>query len=276
MTVTALSDGPIRIGPEALQGIDAEGYAELMRADFRDPDTYRSAVNGFLVQTPDATHLIDAGSGSTLGPDLGRLLGNLRAAGVAPEDVGTLIATHLHPDHIGGALEGGQAVFPNAEMVVRAEEVTFWSDEATMAAAPDEQSRAFVQTARDAIAAYEGRTTIFDGEVEVVPGIASVFLPGHTPGHVGYALSSGDASLLIWGDIVHAPPVQFARPDVRVGFDVDPQRAAETRAAVLDRVAADRMMVAGMHMTFPGLAHVEPLGDGYRAIAAPFDYEPYA
>ena len=274
MTVTALSDGSLRIGPEALMGVDAEGYAELMRAAFRDPETYRSAVNGFAVQRGEDTYLIDAGTGGALGPDLGRLRENLRGAGIAPEDVSVLIATHLHPDHIGGAVEDGAAVFPNAELVVRAEEVAFWQDEGMMSAA-DESTRTFIQMARDALAAYEGRTTVFDGDVEVVPGIEAVFLPGHTPGHTGYSLTSGDAGLLIWGDIVHVPPVQFARPDVTIGFDVDPAQAAETRMGILDRAQSDRLLVAGMHMTFPGLAHLTRMGEGYQPVAAPFDYAPY-
>lgn len=271
ITVTALSDGALRIGPEALQGIDAAGYDELMRAAFRDPAEYRSAINAFVVELGDELMLVDAGTGGIMGPDLGRVMPNFEAAGYAPGDVTMLLATHLHPDHIGGAVADGQAVFPNARLAVAEAERQFWTDEANSAGAP-EQMQMFFDLARAALDAYSDRLEVFDGEAEIASGITSMPLPGHTPGHTGYMLSSGDAGLLIWADIVHVPPVQFARPDVTIGFDVNPDEAAETRARILDRVVADRMMVAGSHMGFPGLAHVEATADGFRAVEAAYEY----
>ncbi len=95
-------------------------------------------------------------------------------------------------------------------------------------------------------------------------------LPGHMPGHTGFMPTSGDDALLLWADIVHVPPVQLARPEVAIAFD--PAQAARTRAATLDRVAADGLMVAGAHMTFPGLANIEATQDGCRAVDADYPY----
>jgi len=269
MAVTVLSDGALRIGPEALQGIDAEGYATLMQDAYRDPDTFRAAVNGFLVEANGEKMLIDAGTGGAMGPDLGRLLGNLSATGTAPEDITRVIATHLHPDHVGGAVEGGEAVFPNAELTVHEQERAFWTEDVNMA----EGSEQFFQIARTVLDQYSDRLNVISGdEVEVAPGLTSMFLPGHTPGHTGYVLNSGDQSVLIWADIVHAAPVQLARPEVTIGFDVNPEQAAETRAALLDRVVADRMMIAGSHIDFPGMGHIAPEGEGYRMVNAAYPY----
>lgn len=270
--VTALLDGAIAVGPEALSGIDAEGFDAAMREAYRDPETYRTAINGFVVGGPDGVVLVDAGSGASMGDAAGRLPDNLDAAGIAAEDVTTLFATHLHPDHVGGAVaEDGAARFPNAELVVHAADRDFWTDEAVRAAAPAE-NRPFFDLAAAVLEAYGDRLRIVEGEEEVAPGLTAMPLPGHTPGHMGLMLDGGGPGLLLWADIVHVPPVQLARPEVTIAFDTDPAQAAETRAAILDRVVADRLMVAGAHMTFPGLAQIEASGEGFRTIPAEYDY----
>jgi glyoxylase-like metal-dependent hydrolase (beta-lactamase superfamily II) len=81
-------------------------------------------------------------------------------------------------------------------------------------------------------------------------------LTGHTPGHVGYRVRSGGQELLIWGDIIHWPAVQFARPDAAMTYDVDPGQAIATRKQILQEAAAKNLLVAGMHLPFPGLVRV--------------------
>jgi glyoxylase-like metal-dependent hydrolase (beta-lactamase superfamily II) len=107
--------------------------------------------------------------------------------------------------------------------------------------------------------------------VEVSPGVTSMPLHGHTPGHSGYMIASGNDSLLIWGDIVHVPDIQIPRPEVTIEFDTDPPAAAATRKRVLDMVTKDRQLVAGMHMHFPGFAHVVKRGDEYMMLPEPWD-----
>jgi glyoxylase-like metal-dependent hydrolase (beta-lactamase superfamily II) len=94
---------------------------------------------------------------------------------------------------------------------------------------------------------------------------------GHTPGHSGYRIASGDKSLLIWGDIIHVPEVQVPRPEVTMVFDTDPHAAAATRKRVFDMVATDKQLIAGMHVHFPGFAHLVKQGDGYLMLPEPWD-----
>jgi glyoxylase-like metal-dependent hydrolase (beta-lactamase superfamily II) len=176
-----------------------------------------------------------------------------------------VLATHLHPDHVGGLIDDqGRAVFPNAELVVHEAEPRFWNDDTVMANAPDDM-KAFVTLARTTMAAYGNRMRQVS-QGEVLPGITAVPAPGHTPGHTGWLLSSGGDSLLIWGDIVHMPGVQFARPDVGVGFDVDGAQAIATRQRIMDMAATDRLRVAGMHLDFPAFGHVARTGQGYTFV----------
>ncbi|ETX28446.1 MBL fold metallo-hydrolase [Roseivivax isoporae] len=272
ITVTAICDGSLVIGHDALIGIEKDAFDSLMTDAFQDPAAFPAAVNTFAIQSGDETIMIDAGTANAMGPSLGQMAANLAAAGIAPDSVTRLIATHLHPDHVAGALTGdGGAFFRNAELAVSETERAFWTDEANFTGAP-EMMQTFAQLARNVLSAYGDRVAPFSGEAELGRGLTAMPLPGHTPGHSGIMLSSGDASLLIWADIVHVTPVQFARPDVAIGFDVDPEQAVATRRQILDRVTADRLMVAGSHIGFPGMAHVVADGEGYRMVPAGWQY----
>lgn len=270
--VTAISDGYVPLSADAVPNGSAEELKPLFDTAFQDISNFRAACNAYLVDRGDRRVLIDAGGEVSGFASLGRLDENMEALGIAPDSVDALVVTHLHPDHVGGAItQNGSAAFPNAEMILRQEEYDFWHDDANMSDA----NKAFFDLARNATAAYKDRQTIFTGDVEVLPGLSAVHLPGHTPGHTGYRLDGGDEQMLIWGDIVHMPPVQFAQPKYYIGFDVNPDQAVETRMKVMDMAAADRMKIAGMHLTFPGFGNVAK-GAGaeeYRFTEAPFEYE---
>ena len=124
---------------------------------------------------------------------------------------------------------------------------------------------ASVQLARASLTPYQGRITRLHGS-EAAPGITRVPLPGHTPGHSGYQITSAGESLLIWADVVHVPAIQPARPDLSVRFDADPTQAAATRQAILARAANERLAIAGSHLDFPAFCHVVRDTDGYRLI----------
>jgi glyoxylase-like metal-dependent hydrolase (beta-lactamase superfamily II) len=97
-----------------------------------------------------------------------------------------------------------------------------------------------------------------------------VHLPGHTPGHSGYRISSGAETLLIWGDIVHYPNIQVQRPAVTIAFDVDSAAASATRRAVLAMAAAENPLIAGMHLNFPGFARVRASDESYAIFDEPW------
>ena len=106
---------------------------------------------------------------------------------------------------------------------------------------------------------------------EVFPGVTAIPAPGHTPGHTTYMVSSGQHQLLIWGDTVHVPEVQTARPEVCMAFDSDIAAAEATRRRVFDMVATDKLLVSGMHLHFPGFTRLVKRGTGYQLIPAAWE-----
>lgn len=267
IVVTAVSDGFLNASNAVLQNIAPEEIDRLLTESFR-PTPRRTSVNTFLIRAGERAALVDTGCGGSLQASAGKMLGNLAAAGVAPGEIDTVLLTHLHPDHSNALTDAsGQAIFPGATLGMHAAELAYWEDEgAASRAGASGQGVPYFAAARTQVAPYRDRLALFADGAEIFPGVTAVHLPGHTPGHCGYLIASGEDSLLIWGDIVHVPEVQVARPEVTMQFDVDPAQAAETRRRVFDRVAADRQRFVGMHVHFPGCARLAKDAQGYRLV----------
>ncbi len=262
-TITSVSDGYLDLVASLFPTISDEAFDAALGQAFLNPGVYQAAVNVFVVDDGTNVTLIDAGGGP-MAPTVGQIETNLAAAGYSPDQVSTLVMTHLHPDHVGGAVkDDGTPRFPNAEMVVHAADADFWTNQDIKAQVPDD-IKIFFDMATAAVNVYGDQIRHIDQETEVAPGLTAMPLPGHTPGHTGYILSSGKDTLMIWGDMVHASPVQLANPRASIVFDIDGDAAVATRAKVLDMVSVDGLMVAGMHLAFPGVGHVVQSGNGYE------------
>ena len=274
ITVSALSDGWFEMDPALFPTANQdELQAALKRAFMGANGKFRGAVNAYVARLGDHTVLIDSGAGTVMGPTAGMLPGHLAAAGIAPAEIDVLVLTHLHPDHVGGLVAAdGKPVFPNATMLVHEAEIAFWRDDAIRGQAPD-AVKPFFDLARNVLDVYKSKTSPFSRDGEVLPGVQTMLLPGHTPGHTGFNFVSGDQNLLIWGDLVHAPALQFSHPQWSLAFDVDMDKARATRAKIFDQASADRLRVAGMHLLFPGVGHVAKEGSGYDFVPAQWDYD---
>jgi glyoxylase-like metal-dependent hydrolase (beta-lactamase superfamily II) len=264
IVLTVLSDGFQDVSMATVLNIAPEVAAALMHAAFR-PVPRRTAVNTFLIRSAGRVALVDTGCGTGGQASSGRLADNLAIAGVDPADIDTVLMTHLHPDHFGGLCKpDGGAAFPNATLWLNDAEYRYWHDDEAAAAMADPARRdLFFGGARASLRPYGGRIRRFAGEGEVFPGVTSLPLPGHTPGHTGYHLRSGDDELLIWGDIVHVQELQIARPEVSMAVDVERGSCISTRRGILERVAQQRLTVAGMHLHFPAIGNVVQSRDDF-------------
>jgi len=258
IAVTALSDGVLAAPLDVVLGVDK---AETERLTGRK-DTVPISVNAFLLRLGDKWALVDTGSGNTMGPSLGKLRDSLRAAGVAPVEIAHIFLTHLHPDHSNGLVDdAGNALYPNAEIILHEREAAFWLDRDPALGESERISRNIAKAAVTTAPYRQRMRTVRDGEV--MPGVSAMLLAGHTPGHTGWLVQSGKDGLLIWGDVVHLAAIQVARPDTGLIYDVDPQAACATRRRMFDRVAADRLRVGGAHLDFPGFGYIVRRGAGF-------------
>lgn len=260
LTITAVSDGYLHASFDLLANIDPADASRMQEnAGIKDHTSIH--INGYLVRGGGRTVLIDAGAGGFKQWG-GRLKTNLLLAGIQPSEIDAILLTHAHPDHVGGLMDAsGEAVFPNAELVAHRQEVAFWQDDGNLSRAP-ERARGNFLLARQAFDGHRDRLRTFEGG-EVLPGITAMPLPGHTAGHTGYRLESGGQNLLVWGDIVHFPQIQVPRPEVSIAFDQDAHLAADTRSRLLDLVASNRLLIAGMHLGDLGFAHIKWTSGNY-------------
>ena len=265
ITVTALHDGVLQAATGYVAGLAGAEAEALLEAGFRAVPP-RITISCFLVERGGQRLLIDAGSGTALGEGHGLARARLTALGVSPAEIGTILVTHAHVDHVSGLLdEGGRPFFPAAELVLHEAEPAFWLDEAIAAGAPEAAKQSF-EIARRALAPYRDRIrTVRHGEA-AAPGIVAHHLPGHTPGHCGWMIADGSDVLFVWGDVVHLPGIQFARPEAGLVFDVDLAQGQATRARTFDMAATDRLRVAGMHLDFPTFGHVVKASEGYAFV----------
>lgn len=205
--------------------------------------------------------LVDTAFGRTL-PD------NLASLDLDCDDIDAVLLTHMHPDHVGGLLRDGRAAFARADVYVSAPELAWWTDEAVRLSQPEDKREGF-RLARAIADAYGGRLHTFQpgdpetGGTEILPGIRAVAAYGHTPGHTMYRLGTADRRLLLWGDIIHAAAVQFARPEVAVVYDTDPAVAVATRKRALAWAAGEKnVWVAGAHLPEVAMGVVQALPHG--------------
>ncbi|WP_188261424.1 MBL fold metallo-hydrolase [Azospirillum tabaci] len=271
--VTALYDGFIDLDRKILSGASADDIQSLLARMFlADTPGVQTAVNAYLVHTGTNLVLVDTGTAKAFGPALGFIADNLRAAGYNPEQVDTVLLTHLHPDHANGLLRpDGAMLFPNATVHVAKADADFWLSEEVAAKAPAD-SQPFFAMARAAVAPYAaaGKLKPYQPGDSLVPGVESVAAYGHTPGHSGYLFTFGERSILMWGDVVHSHSVQFARPEVVIEFDADKEQAIASRKKIFADAAAQKLWVAGAHLPFPGIGHVRTEGKGYAWVPVEF------
>lgn len=230
------------------------------------PDRWGAWVSTYtclLVEMGDHRVLVDTGAGS-LGPNTGRLLRNLRAEGVAPGDIDTVVFTHAHPDHLGGTTDqDGKLVFPKARYVMWKGEWEFWTSGQADRALAGHGMDIILAQAHKNLSPIRAQVDLVDTETEIMPGISAVAAPGHTPGHMALSISSKDDRLLCVSDTV-LHPVHLAEPDWCAAVEIVSSAVPGTRRGLLKKAADEKALVLAFHFPFPGLGHVLPKGEAWR------------
>ncbi len=268
--VSVVSDGNL-LTPAALLGVNAdpEEVRAFLAAHYLDAETNFAHTNHVVLHHGARTTLVDVGSGDRFQPTAGRLVTNMEAAGIAPEDITDVVLTHAHPDHVWGAMDdfGDEPRMPEAVHHIGAAEYDWWMRDGLVDSV-DEGMVPFVVGARNALGALDDRLSMLRDGDGPAPGVTMIDTPGHTPGHMSAIVESDGARMLVTGDALNHGIVSFARPDWHFGFDADRAAAAAMRRRLLDMAARERMTVVGYHFPFPGVGHVVPDGDAYRFLPA--------
>ena len=244
--IVALTDveGPFFRLSQLFPGVRAEQWEPyLVRYPwaFADADTLYGRVGSYLLRTPGSTVLVDAGIGPGALGMRGSMFDDLERSGVAPDDVDILFLTHLHGDHVGWSLESdGGPAFPGARYLTQEAE---W-----------ENAEPYLRKAMSSLEDV-GVLELMDGEEPVTDEITAIPTPGHSPGHASLLVSSEGEQALVAGDVI-AHPAQVTEATWNIAFDVDKERAAFTRAQLLDWLEADGMPVAAGHVPGSGFGRI--------------------
>ncbi|AKU49638.1 MBL fold metallo-hydrolase [Xanthomonas arboricola pv. juglandis] len=285
LRVTALFDGSVALTRRQLSNVAPAERDRLLAQGYvpEDGKGLQTAVNAYLIQDGRHLSLVDTGTAQCLGPGLGQVLSNLRAAGYDPAQVDDVLLTHAHPDHLCGLLDAqGTPAFPNATVWLSEADAAYWLDPASEAGASEAGAAPTLQfafpLARAAVAPYQaqGRLRRFQPGISALPaGITALDSQGHTPGHVSYRFDGGTGNtVLVWGDVLHYHAVQFARPDASFEADSDRSKAIASRRRLLAQAADGRWWVAGAHLPFPGLGHVRREGKAFAWVPTEFGAVP--
>lgn len=221
-----------------------------------------------VVSTGRDLVLLDAGTGGQVQPTAGRLIDNMKAAGIDPARITKVMISHFHPDHIFGLMEKetNAQVFPNAEIVVSVPEYSFWTNPAVIERLP-EARRPLARRIQATFPTWRNMRQV-EGEVEVAQGIRTVATPGHTPGHVSFHVASGDAQMIYSGDTFYLPALSLRTPHWQGVFDQDGPLAEQSRRGLAERLVADKIMVSGYHFPWPGAGILAKDGSGYALTLA--------
>jgi len=267
VSCTVLSDGYFSYPtPWFFPNADPAELHQALERRHLDEERILSPYTCLLIETGRHVVLVDTGGGE-YSPTTGAILARLEIAGIRPRNVDTVVLTHAHPDHIGGAIDaGGRPAFPNARYVLSELEWDFW-----MAAhadlrglrLPDETKQSLESVARRCLGPLRHQIEPLDGETEIVSGVYAIPAPGHTPGHLAVLIASDGQYLLNLADAaVH--PLHLERPDWENGFDLTGERAVATRRRLMERAAAENMHLMAFHFPFPSLGTVSPSNGGWE------------
>jgi glyoxylase-like metal-dependent hydrolase (beta-lactamase superfamily II) len=165
-----------------------------------------AGLNSLLIRTGKQNVLVETGMGSKLPEKMikvyrqpAKLLDNLAAAGISPEEIDIVINTHLHFDHCGwNTMRQGDrvvATFPKAKYYVQ----------------EGEWQHAQEQHIRDAVSYISenynpllenGQMELLRGDREIVPGISVRVFPGHTMNMQAVVVTSGGKSACYISDLI--------------------------------------------------------------------------
>lgn len=262
--LTAFSDGLYPLDGGAFFGVIPKTmWSRKMAPDERN--CVISGLNSLLIRTGKQTVLVETGMGNKLSERMikfygqpAKLLENLAAGGVAPEDVDIVINTHLHFDHCGwntirDASGGIAPTFPRAKYYAPEGEWQY-------ARKPSERDAiSYISDNYDPLV-KSGQMTLLKGGEEIIPGISVKAFPGHTANLQAVIITSGGKTACYPSDLIPTS----AHIDIAwgMGFDLYPLQTIESKKNYYAHSVPENWLTVFTHDPAVPWAHVEkdPLG----------------
>jgi glyoxylase-like metal-dependent hydrolase (beta-lactamase superfamily II) len=248
LTFTALRDGYVDMPPIRLRQPGDKPFGDDLPPQVRLVDgSLRLSVNAFALDDGADVTLIDTGASNAWHPTMGLLPLALRNAGIAVDRVRTVAFTHTHLDHIHGLiLPDGDDAFPRlSRLLVPRQELAMFRAEARLQR-------------------FHERAEAFEAGQRIGAGVEAIAAYGHEVGHTCFRVTSEGETVLVWGDIVHVPSIQFERPEIAWEFDDDQEQARASRLRIMALAADETCCVAGAHLDFPGVGRIGRSGAGFQ------------
>ena len=266
--LTVVSDGTYRADGGAFFGVVPKTlWSKKVQAD--EKNLIPAGLNSILIRTGSKNILIETGIGNKM-PDKmvqiygqpAKLLDNLHAIGVAPEDIDIVIDTHLHFDHCGwNTVRKGDrfvATFPKAKYYVQRGE---WE-------------HARLQLERDAVSymspnydplVESGQMELLDGDRELLPGISVKLFPGHTANMQAVIIESGERTACYISDLIPTS----AHLDITwvMAFDLYPLQTIESRKKYYALAIPERWLTVFTHDDAVPWGYVEKSDKGKLQLA---------
>jgi glyoxylase-like metal-dependent hydrolase (beta-lactamase superfamily II) len=248
LAMTSLRDGYVDMPPKRLRQPGNKAFgADLPPQVHLVDGNLRLSVNAFSLDNGSDVTLIDTGASNAWHPSMGLLPHALREANIAVDRVRTVAFTHTHLDHIHGLiLPDGRDAFPRlSRLLVPKEELDLFHAEARLQR-------------------FHGRAEAFEAGQRIDANIEAVAARGHEIGHTCFRITSAGETVLVWGDIVHVPSIQFEQPELTWEFDRDQEQARASRLRIMALAADNMYYIAGAHLDSPGVGRIARSGTGFR------------
>jgi len=244
---------------------------EWLRPHFATPDG-RMILNFqcFVLRSKGLTVMIDTciGAGRNREYDVfcnlkTSFLEDLRTAGFPHEEIGAVLCTHLHFDHVGWNTHkvDGKYVptLPKARYLFGRKEWEHWKH--LRATGGYHHMEHLVDSIDPVVEA--GLMELIDPDFQLTDELSLIPTPGHTPGHVSVLIRSKGEEAVITGDLMHHP-IQFAVPRIEANFDMDKTAGARSRGEFIERFADRKTLIIGSHFAEPTAGHIVSDGDAWK------------
>jgi glyoxylase-like metal-dependent hydrolase (beta-lactamase superfamily II) len=248
LTMTSLRDGYVDMPPTRLRQPGNKVFGDELPPQLRLVEgNLRLSVNAFALDDGVDVTLIDTGASNAWHPTMGLLPQALREASIAVDRVRTVAFTHTHLDHIHGLiLPDGRDAFPRlSRLLVPKEELDMFR-------------------AEPRLQRFHERAEAFEAGQRIGANIEAMAAHGHEVGHTCFRVTAGGETILVWGDTVHVPSIQFERPEITWEFDGDQEEARASRLRIMALAADNMSYIAGAHLDSPGVGRITCAGTSFR------------